>query len=265
MTSTASAPRSPPLPGRLGAAAVGRGGGVRGERAVRSRARRGPAPRAPTPSRSPSTRWRSRWPASATSPSGSPRGRGGAAKGTSLYDADVTILGGGGIATSPARAVGPVPRPGHGRAPAGRSRPRCLAHHPDVVAARRPARRPGRLPGPRPHPGDHRDHRQGRAGAHGPCGRGWSTSPAAVTSTPTPSSTPSAPGSSPARRLDVTDPEPLPDGHPLWDLPNAIITPHTADWPEVVTELLAARIRTNVSRFALGQPLDGVVDPDAGY
>jgi hypothetical protein len=29
--------------------------------------------------------------------------------------------------------------------------------------------------------------------------------------------------------LDVTDPEPLPDGHPLWDLPNCLITPHTAD------------------------------------
>ena len=29
--------------------------------------------------------------------------------------------------------------------------------------------------------------------------------------------------------LDVTDPEPLPDGHPLWDLPNCVITPHTAN------------------------------------
>ncbi len=64
---------------------------------------------------------------------------------------------------------------------------------------------------------------------------------------------------------DVTDPEPLPDGHPLWDLPNAIITPHTADWPEVVTPMLAARIATNVGRFAAGQPLDGLIDPAAGY
>ena len=33
--------------------------------------------------------------------------------------------------------------------------------------------------------------------------------------------------------LDVTDPEPLPDGHPLWDLPNCIITPHTANTTEM--------------------------------
>jgi phosphoglycerate dehydrogenase-like enzyme len=65
--------------------------------------------------------------------------------------------------------------------------------------------------------------------------------------------------------LDVTDPEPLPDGHPLWSLENCIITPHTADWPEIVERLLARRIAENVARFAAGQPLAGVVDPAAGY
>jgi phosphoglycerate dehydrogenase-like enzyme len=65
--------------------------------------------------------------------------------------------------------------------------------------------------------------------------------------------------------LDVTDPEPLPDGHPLWDLPNAVITPHTADWPEIVNELLGRRITTNVRRFAAGEELEGLVDPVAGY
>ena len=65
--------------------------------------------------------------------------------------------------------------------------------------------------------------------------------------------------------LDVTDPEPLPDGHPLWDLPNCIITPHTADTIEMVMPLLADRIRTNVARFAQGATLVGLVDPDAGY
>lgn len=65
--------------------------------------------------------------------------------------------------------------------------------------------------------------------------------------------------------LDVTDPEPLPDGHPLWDLPNAVITPHSADWPEVVVPLLARRIADNVRRFADGQELLGRVDPVAGY
>jgi phosphoglycerate dehydrogenase-like enzyme len=65
--------------------------------------------------------------------------------------------------------------------------------------------------------------------------------------------------------LDVTDPEPLPDGHPLWSLPNAIVTPHTADWPEIVRDLLAARIRRNVAAFAVGGRLEGLVDVDAGY
>lgn len=65
--------------------------------------------------------------------------------------------------------------------------------------------------------------------------------------------------------LDVTDPEPLPDGHPLWSEPRCIITPHSADWPEVVLPALAARIEVNVARFVSGQPLVGMVDPHAGY
>ncbi len=65
--------------------------------------------------------------------------------------------------------------------------------------------------------------------------------------------------------LDVTDPEPLPDGHPLWGRPDCIITPHTADTIEMVVPLLAARIRTNVERLAAGEPLVGRVDPTAGY
>lgn len=65
--------------------------------------------------------------------------------------------------------------------------------------------------------------------------------------------------------LDVTDPEPLPDGHPLWDLGRCIITPHTADTEEMTEPLLARRIRDNVTRFAAGQPLTGLVDPELGY
>jgi phosphoglycerate dehydrogenase-like enzyme len=65
--------------------------------------------------------------------------------------------------------------------------------------------------------------------------------------------------------LDVTDPEPLPDGHPLWDLPNCLITPHTADTEEMTRPLLAARITENVRRLAAGQELIGQVDPDLGY
>jgi phosphoglycerate dehydrogenase-like enzyme len=65
--------------------------------------------------------------------------------------------------------------------------------------------------------------------------------------------------------LDVTDPEPLPDGHPLWGHPRCIITPHTADTLEMVEPLLAERIRLNVARFAAGEQLAGLVDPNAGY
>lgn len=65
--------------------------------------------------------------------------------------------------------------------------------------------------------------------------------------------------------LDVTDPEPLPDGHPLWSLPNAIITPHTGNTRAMARPLLGARITENVRRYAAGDPLIGLVDVDAGY
>jgi len=65
--------------------------------------------------------------------------------------------------------------------------------------------------------------------------------------------------------LDVTDPEPLPDGHPLWDLPNCLITPHTADTEEMTRPLLADRIAENVRRLTAGQELVGLLDPDLGY
>jgi phosphoglycerate dehydrogenase-like enzyme len=65
--------------------------------------------------------------------------------------------------------------------------------------------------------------------------------------------------------LDVTDPEPLPSGHPLWDLPNCLITPHTADTQEMIRPLLAARITENVRRLAAGRELVGQLDPGLGY
>lgn len=65
--------------------------------------------------------------------------------------------------------------------------------------------------------------------------------------------------------LDVTDPEPLPPEHPLWALPNCIITPHVGNTPEMAVPLLAERITANVRRFAAGEPLIGPVDPELGY
>lgn len=65
--------------------------------------------------------------------------------------------------------------------------------------------------------------------------------------------------------LDVTDPEPLPDGHPLWTEPRVIITPHSADTPPMTAPLLAERIRVNVEAFLGDGRFVGVVDPAAGY
>ena len=65
--------------------------------------------------------------------------------------------------------------------------------------------------------------------------------------------------------LDVTDPEPLPDDHPLWREPRALITPHAANPREVQTRALADFTRENVRRFAQGEPLNGVVDTGRGY
>lgn len=65
--------------------------------------------------------------------------------------------------------------------------------------------------------------------------------------------------------LDVTDPEPLPDGHALWDLPNCVITPHVGNTPEMGLELLDRRVTENVRRYAAGEPLLGPVEVALGY
>jgi phosphoglycerate dehydrogenase-like enzyme len=65
--------------------------------------------------------------------------------------------------------------------------------------------------------------------------------------------------------LDVTDPEPLPPGHPLWSLPNCIITPHVGNTPDMAVPLLAARITTNVRHYSEDEELEGLVDLEAGY
>ena len=65
--------------------------------------------------------------------------------------------------------------------------------------------------------------------------------------------------------LDVTDPEPLPADHPLWALPNAMITPHAANPEDAYWPTLAARVRENVRRRIAGMPLLGVIDATAGF
>ncbi len=65
--------------------------------------------------------------------------------------------------------------------------------------------------------------------------------------------------------LDVTDPEPLPDDHPLWGRDDVIITPHTGNTREMARPLLSRRIRENVRAHATGAPLVGRVDAALGY
>jgi phosphoglycerate dehydrogenase-like enzyme len=65
--------------------------------------------------------------------------------------------------------------------------------------------------------------------------------------------------------VDVTDPEPLPDGHALWSAKNIIITPHSADTRKQVVRLFSDRIRENVKAYAAGTGWVGEVDPILGY
>jgi phosphoglycerate dehydrogenase-like enzyme len=65
--------------------------------------------------------------------------------------------------------------------------------------------------------------------------------------------------------LDVVDPEPLPDGHPLWSEPRALITPHQANTNAMTEPLFQARVQENIRALADGGDHVGVVDIDAGY
>ncbi len=65
--------------------------------------------------------------------------------------------------------------------------------------------------------------------------------------------------------LDVTDPEPLPDGHPLWELENCIITPHVGNTPEMGLPLIAERVKQNVELWIAEEELIGLVNVEAGY
>jgi phosphoglycerate dehydrogenase-like enzyme len=56
--------------------------------------------------------------------------------------------------------------------------------------------------------------------------------------------------------LDVTDPEPLPPGHPLWDLPNVFLTPHLAGAQGNEVARLGALAVDELARFARGLPVD---------
>jgi phosphoglycerate dehydrogenase-like enzyme len=61
--------------------------------------------------------------------------------------------------------------------------------------------------------------------------------------------------------LDVTDPEPLPDGHPLWDAPGVLITPHVAGGTTAMLPRVAGLVREQLRRWVVGESLTNVVAP----
>jgi D-2-hydroxyacid dehydrogenase (NADP+) len=65
--------------------------------------------------------------------------------------------------------------------------------------------------------------------------------------------------------LDVTDPEPLPDGHVLWSMPNAIVTSHIAGRSQLSWARVQNVFCENVLRFARGMEMLNVVDKTKGY
>ena len=65
--------------------------------------------------------------------------------------------------------------------------------------------------------------------------------------------------------LDVTDPEPLPEDHPLWRMDNVIITPHIATRSHRIKERVIDLLCENLRRFAANQPLLNIVNKQEGY
>lgn len=65
--------------------------------------------------------------------------------------------------------------------------------------------------------------------------------------------------------LDVTDPEPLPQDHPLWRAPNVVITPHNSNTSDLGIEVQRRVIAENVRRYIAGEAMLSVVDVTRGY
>ena len=65
--------------------------------------------------------------------------------------------------------------------------------------------------------------------------------------------------------LDVTDPEPLPDGHPLWTAPNVIVTPHVSWLTPHYWKRVLNILEINLEKLATGQPLINVMNREHHY
>jgi phosphoglycerate dehydrogenase-like enzyme len=62
--------------------------------------------------------------------------------------------------------------------------------------------------------------------------------------------------------LDVTDPEPLPTGHPLWSCPNLLVSPHVGGATTAMEPRSHRLVRDQLERFAAGEPLANVMTGD---
>jgi phosphoglycerate dehydrogenase-like enzyme len=65
--------------------------------------------------------------------------------------------------------------------------------------------------------------------------------------------------------LDVTSPEPLPPGHPLWSMGNVILTPHMAARSDRFEERFTILLAENLRRYVAGERMLSVVDLERGY
>jgi phosphoglycerate dehydrogenase-like enzyme len=65
--------------------------------------------------------------------------------------------------------------------------------------------------------------------------------------------------------LDVTDPEPLPEGHPLYTHPRVRLTPHISSNYQLVRHRLLEKVKDDLSRFVRGESPSDIVDPSRGY
>lgn len=63
--------------------------------------------------------------------------------------------------------------------------------------------------------------------------------------------------------LDVTDPEPLPEGHPLWSLPNVLITPHVGGDTTAMTPRVVALLERQIAHALAGEPFENLIDLEA--
>ena len=65
--------------------------------------------------------------------------------------------------------------------------------------------------------------------------------------------------------IDVSDPEPLPPDHPLWNAPNVFITGHTSGRTPYYWDRGGRILRANIQHYLAGEPLENLVDFDLGY